>query len=133
MTIIQNIRKNRPRLADFLQDICKDDIGATETELFGPVAKKKITDRAEMIKAFNKAVTELDTPSTSSTQRNRFLGKGFGATQYGNSRSQPSPRLYHNINSTGGRIFKPNYGGTRFPRGPGRQNQPNGPKLNPKQ
>ena len=65
LMVIQGMRKDRPRLADFLQDICKDDIGKTGTELFGPTARKKILEHADTMKAFNRAVSEIEAPSTS--------------------------------------------------------------------
>ena len=131
--VIQGLRKDRPRLADFLQDICKDDIGKTGTELFGPIAKKKIIERADTIKAFNRAVSEIDAPSTSKSQQTRFLGKGSGATRYGNSQGRHTARQpYHNANNTNKRIFKPSYGTTRFPRGQGKQFQSSTPRPNTK-
>ena len=132
--VIQGMRKDRFRLADFLQDICKDDIARTGTELFGPIAKKKIVERADTIKAFNRAVSEIDAPSTSKSQQSRFLGKGSGASRYGNSQGRHTARQpYHNVNhanNTNRRIFKPNQGTTRFPRGQGKQFQSSSPRPN---
>jgi hypothetical protein len=131
LMVIQGMRKDRPRLADFLQDICKDDIGKTGTELFGPVARKKILERADTIKAFNRTVSEIEGPSTSKPQQNHFLGKGSGASRYSNSQGRHATHQpYRNANyanNANRRIFKPNYGNTRFPRGQGKRFQSSTP------
>ena len=133
LMVIQGMRKDRPRLADFLQDICKDDIGKTGTELFGPVARKKIVERADTIKAFNRAVSAIEAPSTSKPQQSRFLGKGSGTGRYGNSQGRlTSHQPYRNTTYANKRIFKPNYGATRFPRGQGKQFQTSTPRPNTK-
>ena len=62
-SIIDAKKKSRPKLASFLQDICKGDLGDTGEDLFGPEARKKILERANTIHAFNKAVGKVD-PAT---------------------------------------------------------------------
>ena len=62
-SIIEATKKSRPKLASFLQDICKGDLGDTGEDLFGPEARKKIVERANTIGAFNKAVGKVD-PAT---------------------------------------------------------------------
>ena len=94
LMVIQGMHKDRPRLADFLQDICKDDIGKTGTELFGAIARKRILERADTIKAFNWAVSEIEAPSTS---KSRFFGERLWSKQV---RQLPGTahQPYHNAN-----------------------------------
>ena len=67
-SIINSISKSRPKLSSFMKEICKDDLGDTGTELFGPEIRKKITERANMIDAFNKAISKVDNPTKASSQ-----------------------------------------------------------------
>lgn len=59
---IDSISGQHPNLAKFLWEICKGDLGDTGTELFGPQVRKKITDRADTIEAFNKAIAKVEAP-----------------------------------------------------------------------
>ena len=81
--IISKIKQKRPRLGSFLQDVCKD-LGEPSRELFGPTAKKRISERAQTIKDFNESLRSLDSLDKSSRQssRGRFLGKD-SRTRYG--------------------------------------------------
>ena len=72
-------------------------------DLFGPELKKKMNERADTIKAFNKALVTLDPPGTSKqkpqyTKNVRFLGKGLGVRYSGNpgqnSRLHNTPRVF---------------------------------------
>ena len=102
--IIEKIKPTRPQLASFLTEVCTDP--ATDNpgkELFGPPIKKKISERAETIESFNKALSRIDPPkqARSSTDRScRFLGKSSGGLYSSNPSSQ-RPQLY------GKRVFKP--------------------------
>ena len=90
--IIDRVKYKRPRLATFLQDICKEDLGESAQELFGPTVKRRISERAQTIKAFNESLRSLD-PSPTSSQR-RFLGRGSSA-RYGSTSSLPRPQPYN--------------------------------------
>ena len=101
--IIDKVKLRRPRLASFLQDICKEDPGEPTKELFGPTFKKRITERAQTIKDFNQSLRSLDSPfaGPSQTSRKRFLGKDSKA-RYGSFSSLPKPTPYTNR-----RVFQP--------------------------
>ena len=101
--IIDRVKYKRPRLATFLQDICKEDLG----ELFGPTVKRRISERAQTIKAFNESLRSLD-PSPSSSQK-RCLGKGSSA-RYGGTSSLPRPQPYTDRR----RVFQPQISKRRF-------------------
>ena len=89
------MRKELPHLADFLQDICKDDVGKLWMEPFGPVAMKKILECSYTIKAFNRVISEIEAPSTSKHQQSHFWG------MYGISQGQlASYQPYCNVNYT---------------------------------
>jgi len=107
MTIIDRVKSSRPCLACFLKEVCSEELGDTGGELFGPSAKKKLTERAETIKAFNEALTKLDPPSgpraaKTSTTQSRFLGRSSN-TRYGSASSSHFPKPYTNH-----RIFRQN-------------------------
>jgi len=79
---VDSISKSKPKLAKFLREICKEDLGDTGSELFGPQARKKITERANTIEAFNKALVTVEAPTSSysaaqgrSPTNSRFLSK----------------------------------------------------------
>ena len=109
-SIISSISKSRPKLSSFMKEICKDDIGDTGTELFGPEIRKKITERANTIDAFNKAITKVDNPPKSSSQpstSSSFLSKGPTARYGGESGRSYTPYKkfrphYTNFKSTRG-------------------------------
>lgn len=106
-SIIEATKKSRPKLANFLQDICKEDLGDTGEDLFGPLARKKIVERANTIEAFNKALSKVDPPSKKSNNQQgrggRFLSKGSDvsyrggssriATPYNRRQVQPGKRI----------------------------------------
>ena len=58
--IINKIKPKHPRLASFLQEICSEDMGEPSGELFGPTAKKRISEQAQTIKDFNESHCSLD-------------------------------------------------------------------------
>ena len=96
--IINKIRLNRLRLESFLQKICSEDMGEPSGELFGPTAKKRITEQAQTIKDFNKSLCSLGSIPTSF--KGHFLEKGSRA-KYGKPSSllqkQPhtKPSCFH--------------------------------------
>ena len=83
--IIQSLSKSRPKLGSFMKDVCNDNLSNTRGELFGPDIRKKITDRASTIEAFNKAITTVDKPTKSGTSNSRFLSKRPNASYGGRS------------------------------------------------
>ena len=101
--MIDRVKYKRPRLATFLQDICKEDLGEPTRELFGPTVKRHISERAQTIKSLR----SLD-PSPSSSQK-RFLGKGSNA-RYGSTSSLPRPQPYTDRR----RVFQPQTSKRRF-------------------
>ena len=111
-SIIEATKKSRPKLANFLQDICKEDLGDTGEDLFGPLARKKIVERANTIEAFNKALSKVDPPSKKSDNQQggggRFLSKGSGVSYGGGSSRIATPyhRKGHNKPNQG-KGFKP--------------------------
>ena len=89
---IYSLSGQRPNLAKFLREICKGDLGDTGTELFRPQVQKKITDRADTIEAFNKAIAKVEAPSRvnagqkqDTTESSRFLSKRPTAVYGGRS------------------------------------------------
>ena len=80
--VISSIAKSRPKLSSFLKEICKEDLGDTGLELFGPEVRKKITQRASTIEAFNKAISKVDNPSSVPSSSSSFLSKR-PAAKYG--------------------------------------------------
>ena len=78
---IDTIKQSRPKLAKFLTEICKEDLGEASGDLFGPQARQKVIERANTIEAFNKALAKVEsgpsnTRSTVSSFPNcRFLSK----------------------------------------------------------
>lgn len=111
--IFNSISKSRPKLSSFMKEICKDDLGDTGTQLFGPEVRKKITERANTIDAFNKAISKVDNPTKSSSQPSTsgsFLSKG-PAARYGGvpGRSYTPYKKYHQHNPG----FKSNRGNFR--------------------
>ena len=86
---IDSISKTKPKLARFLREICREDLGEAGSELFGPQARKKITERANTIEAFNKALVTVEAPALShhtaqvrNPSNSRFLSKR-PAVKYG--------------------------------------------------
>lgn len=105
--IIQQIKPKRPRLASFLDDICKEDLGDRGPELFGPKVRTRVSERASTFKNFNESVAAIDQnpkPSTPATQSkgNRFLGKGSGARYGGNP-----GRYYRQPYPNNSRVYAP--------------------------
>ena len=91
IAIIDKVKFTRPRLASFLKEVCLEELGDTGGELFGPSAKKKLTERAETIKAFNEALTKIDPSpkagmSKTSTTEGRLLERSSN-TRYGSASS----------------------------------------------
>ena len=73
---INSIVGQRPTVAKFLRDVAKEGKCGSSSELFGPEIHKRITDRADTIEAFNKAVSKVEPArkQTSSTKgEGRFL------------------------------------------------------------
>ena len=122
-SIIDTTKKSRPKLASFLQDICKGDLGDTGEDLFGPEARKKIVERANTIDAFNKAVGKVDptTKRSNNQQGNagRFLSKGSGVSYGGGPSRIATPyrkRDYHKFNprkTTGNQTTKGQWSGSK--------------------
>ena len=106
-SIIDATKKSRPKLAGFLQDICKGDLGDTGEDLFGPEARKKIVERANTIDAFNKAVGKVDpTTKRSGNQKGssgRFLSKGSGVSYGGGSSRISTPYRRKDYNKSNSR------------------------------
>ena len=63
-TIIDKIKGTRPQLASFMKEVCKEDLSEPSKELFGSEVKQRLNERADIIKAFNTALTTLDPPAT---------------------------------------------------------------------
>ena len=90
---IDTIKQSRPKLAKFLTEICKEDLGEASGDLFGPQATQKVIERANTIEAFNKAPAKVE--SGPSNTRNmvspspncRFLSKR-PAAKYGDRPGQ---------------------------------------------
>ena len=80
--VINSIARSRPKLSSFLKEICKEDLGDTGDELFGPEVRKKITERASTIEAFNKAISRVDNPNSVPSSSRSFLSKR-PAAKYG--------------------------------------------------
>ena len=80
--VISSIAKSQPKLTSFLKEICKEDLGDTGVELFGPEVQKKTTQRASTIEAFNKAISRVDNPSPVPSSSSSFLSK-HPAAKYG--------------------------------------------------
>lgn len=92
--IIDKVKPTCPQLAGFMKEICKDGLEETGKKLFGPELKKKMNERADTIKTFNKALVTLDPPGTSKqkpqhTKNVRFLGERPG----GEVQRQPRPEF----------------------------------------
>lgn len=103
-SIIESTKKSRPRLAKFLQDICKRDLGDTGEDLFGPEARKKIVDRANTIDAFNKALARVDPPSKKQNQQHgkgRFLARGSVGSYGGGPSRIATPYRKRDFNKPG--------------------------------
>lgn len=76
--VLESMKAKCPRLAGFIEDICKDDLGEDTSELFGPVVKKKITERASTFKSLNESLADLDgqsSPHLGVIKRIVFWGK----------------------------------------------------------
>ena len=99
--IIQSLSKSRPKLGSFMKDVCSDNLSNTKGELFGPDLRKKITDRASTIEAFNKAITTVDKPSKSGTSNSRFLSNRPTAS-YGGRSGKFQYTLYNKFRSQKG-------------------------------
>ena len=66
-------RKSRPKLGTFMKEVCTEDLGDTGSDLFGPVVRKKLTERANTIEAFNKAIATVDQQGTSKSTGSNHL------------------------------------------------------------
>ena len=91
--LIQSISKSRPKLGSFMKEICKEDLVTTGSELFDLEVRKKITERANTIEAFNKAIASVEGTSSQKTNTSsRFLSKRPTAKYGGRSdRSRYTP------------------------------------------
>ena len=114
--MISSIAKSRPKLSSFLKEICKEDLGDTGVELFGPEVRKKITQRASTIEAFNKAISKVDNPSSVPSSSSSFLSKR-PAAKYG---GEPG-RSYTPYNKF--RQYRQGYRGSKGPFRPQRKFQ----------
>jgi hypothetical protein len=70
-------------------------LGDNGKELFGPVVKKKLGQRAYTIKAFNEALTKLDPPAKTRNDNSRFLGRSSDA-KYGGAPGYQHSKSYAN-------------------------------------
>ena len=84
--VVTAVKPKRPKLASFLEEVCNEKIDEPSKELFGPVVKKKLADRAATIKSFNESLSDLDGKSS-----RRFLGRG-SSVKYGGSSSSHRPQ-----------------------------------------
>ena len=89
--MISSIAKSRPKLSSFLKEICKEDLGDTGVELFGPEVQKKITQRASTIEAFNKAISKVDNPSSVPSSSSSFFIQAPGCKVRGRARQKLYP------------------------------------------
>lgn len=97
LAIVDRVKESRPQLASFLKEVCSEDMGDSGRELFGP-AVKKLGERADNIKTFNKALTKLDPPAKPKKVRQLaaiFLGRGLD-TKYGGAPSYQDSKPYTN-------------------------------------
>lgn len=60
-----SISKAKPKLARFLREFCKENLGDAWSESFGSQASKKIAERANTIEAFNKVLVTVEAPVSS--------------------------------------------------------------------
>ena len=94
---IDTVKQSRPKLAKFLREICKEDLGEASGDLFGPRARQKVTERDNTIQAINKALTKVESgPSStrnviSSPSNCLFLSKHL-TVKYRDRSDQLSPR-----------------------------------------
>ena len=86
--VIAAVKPKRPKLANFLEEVCKEKVVEPSSELFGPAVKKRINERAATIRSFNESIDSLDYDSS---RKNRFLGKGPSA-KYGSGSDAHVPR-----------------------------------------
>ena len=103
---IENMASQRPAVAKFLKDVTKEGNCGKDSELFGSDIHKKVTDRADTIEAFNKAVSKVERQARS---EDRFLSKRPAA--YGSG----SGRDYVPYKSTRGKYPKQFRGQRKFP------------------
>ena len=75
--IIDKVKPTGPQLAGFMKEICKEGMEEAGKDLFGPELKKKMNERADTIKAFNKALVTLDPPGTSKQKPQHTKNVGF--------------------------------------------------------
>ena len=96
--ISDSMKSTRPKLSQFPQEVCKEDLGESGAELFGPDVRKKILERANTIDAFNKALTKVESPaSRNQPSQSRFLERGLG-TRYGSGSSRNTRYVPYNRN-----------------------------------
>ena len=76
LAIVDKVEDFRPYLASFLKEVCLENVGDTEGDLFGPGVKKKIMNRADTLKAFNEAPAKKPWKS-----RKSFFGEELGGQQ----------------------------------------------------
>ena len=110
--ISESMKSTRPKLSQFLQEVCKEDLGDSGAELFGPEVRKKILERANTIDAFNKALTKVESPASKNQRpQSRFLERGSN-TRYGSGSSRnpryiPYNRSRQNPSGSGSGGYKP--------------------------
>ena len=86
--VIAAVKPKRPKLANFLEEVCKEKAVEPNLELFGPAVKKRINERAATIKSFNESL-DYD-----SSKKNRFLGRGPSAKYGSGSGAHVSQKPY---------------------------------------
>ena len=96
MAVINSISKSRPKQSYVMKEICKDDLGDTGPELFGPEVWK-ITERANTIDALNKAIGKVDNPTPASTstappRSSSFFYPSARPQSTGESQAEGTPR-----------------------------------------
>ena len=108
---ISSMTNQRPAVAKFLRDVTKEGNCGKGSELFGADIHKKMTDRADTIEAFNKAVSKVEGASkqaSGSRLESRFLSKRPAA--YGD-RSGREYTPYRSNASNRGRYTRPHFRG----------------------
>ena len=108
MNFIDSINGAHQKLAIFPGEVTRDDIEGTDGDLFGPQVRKKLTDRADTIEAFNKAIKKVEntpTPYKHPPGENRFLAKRPSAT-YGSNSGRRSYIPYNRGTTPRGRQYR---------------------------
>ena len=123
---IGSMTNQRPAVARFLRDITKEGNCGKDAELFGTDIQKKVTDRADTIDAFNKAVSKVEKQAK---PEGRFLAKR-PAAHGGRSGREYAP--YRSTTTNRGRYSRPYFRGGQRRYYPRNQYSAPGPSNNSK-